>query len=99
MKIHPSDKRPCGLERGEVRRVPQDRGKFVVAYHVCCPRCGFVTLAVHGSKGLDLREGATPEDLTLSQPLRCVYCEVLIHIVGGELRLEEDARVRPIRYR
>ena len=52
MRIVPSTKRPCRLERGEVRRVPQDRGGLVVGYHVCCPRCGFVarSLVPRGGK-------------------------------------------------
>ena len=41
MKLVPSTKRPCRLERGEIRRVPQDRSNLLVGYHVCCLRCGF----------------------------------------------------------
>ena len=46
MKLVPSAKRPCRLERGEIRRVPQDRANLLVGYHVCCLRCGFNTPAL-----------------------------------------------------
>ena len=52
MKLVPSTKRPCRLERGEIRRVPQDRTNLLVGYHVCCPRCGFNTPALAGNDGL-----------------------------------------------
>ena len=48
MKLVPSAKRPCRLERGEIRRVPQDRTNLLVGYHVCCLRCGFNTPALAG---------------------------------------------------
>lgn len=99
MRVVPSSKRPCRLERGEVRRVPQQRGGYLVGYHVCCPRCGFITPALAGDAGLELTEGDDPSDLTLSRPLRCTFCRVLIHVSHGEVRLEEDADVRNVRYR
>lgn len=98
MKLVPSAKRPCRLEAGEVRRVPQDRTNFLVGYHVCCRRCGFITPALDGH-GLEITEGAEPDDLTFSQALRCTFCRVLMHVSHGELRLEEDADVRNVRYR
>ena len=57
MKLVPSAKRPCRLERGEIRRVPQDRANLLVGYHVCCLRCGFNTPALAGNDGLDIDEG------------------------------------------
>ncbi len=99
MRIIPSTKRPCRLERGEVRRVPQDRRGLLVGYHVCCPRCGFVCPALAGDAGLAIGESEDPADLTLSRPLRCTFCRVLLHLSHGELRLEEDADVRNVRYR
>ena len=95
----PSTKRPCRLERGEVRRVPQDRGGRLVGYHVCCPRCGFVTPALEGDAGLTIKEAGDATDLTFSRPLRCTYCRVLLHVSHGDLRTEEDAHVRNIRFR
>jgi len=47
-------KRPCRLDRGELRRVSQDRRQLLIAYHLCC--CGFVV------RGFDLDEGL-PMDL------------------------------------
>ncbi|GAB4216812.1 MAG: hypothetical protein OHK0013_43720 [Sandaracinaceae bacterium] len=99
MRVVASTKRPCRLERGEVRRVPQDRDGLLVGYHVCCPRCGFITAALEGDAGLDITEGAAPDDLTFSRALRCTFCRVLLHLHHGQLRLEEDADVRNVRYR
>jgi hypothetical protein len=99
VKLVPSSKRPCRLERGEVRRVPQDRANLLVGFHLCCPRCGFNTPALAGHDDLDIAEGDEPDDLTFSKALRCTFCRVLIHVRHGELRLEEDADVRHIRFR
>lgn len=95
MKLVPSSKRPCRLERGEIRRVPQDRANLLV----CCLRCGFNTAALAGNDGLDIDEGEAPDDLTFSKALRCTFCRVLMHVTHGELRLEEDADVRHVRFR
>ena len=99
MRLIPSTKRPCHLQGGEVRRVPQNRGGFLVGYHVCCIRCGFVTAAIEGDAGLAITETKDPSDLSFSQPLRCTFCRVLMHVSHGELQLEEDANVRNVRYR
>ena len=96
MKLVPSSKRSCHLARGEVRRVPQNPMSFLIAYHVCCPRCGFVTPAFEGHDGLRISEGVPRDDLSFSHPLRCTYCRVLMHASHGEFRLEEDADVRSI---
>ncbi len=99
MKAVVSSKRPCLLTRGEMRRVPQDRNyRGIVGYHVCCPRCGFVTAVLNGAGDLAITEAAD-ESVTFSLPARCVFCNVLIHLVGGELTLEEDGRVRNVNYR
>ena len=49
MRLHVTDRRPCRLERGDLRRVPQNPLSGVVGYHLCCLRCGFVTVALNGS--------------------------------------------------
>ncbi len=99
MRALVSSKRPCKLERGELRRVPQDRSlRGVVGYHVCCPRCGFVTAVLNGDGGLVITESAN-EEVSFSAPARCVYCSVLIHLVSGQFNLEEDDRVRNVSYR
>ena len=54
--MRPTSKPPCKLERGELRRVSQDRRFGLVGYHVCCPRCGFVTVALNGNDGLVITE-------------------------------------------
>lgn len=99
MKVLPVAKQPCRLAGGEVRRVPQRRGGQLIGYHVCCPRCAFVTPALEGVAELSIVEADAPEDLTFSRPLRCLFCKVLIHLQQGELRLEEDADVRDVRFR
>lgn len=94
-----TDKRPCRLGRGELRRVPQDRSFHgIVGYHVGCPRCGFITAVLNGVDGLVISERDS-ETVTFSAPARCVYCAVVLHLTDGELTLEEDGRVRAVRYR
>ena len=56
MRLHVTDRRPCRLERGDLRRVPQNLQSGIVGYHVCCPRCGFVTVALNGNDGLTITE-------------------------------------------
>ena len=82
-----------------MRRVSQDRRRLLVGYHVCCLRCGFVTIALNGHEGLAISESRDGADVTFSKPLRCTYCAVLIHLRGGEAKLEEDEHVRDVRYR
>lgn len=99
MKALVTSKRPCLLARGEMRRVPQDRSyRGIVGYHVCCPRCGFVTAVLNGAGGLAVTE-SLDEAVSFSQPARCVFCNVLVHLADGELTLEEDDRVRDVTYR
>lgn len=101
MRLRPSDKRPCRLERGDVRRVPQSPAAGLVGYHVCCPRCGFITIALEGQDRFSITEADAGGEmlLTFSRPLRCTYCAVLIQLQHGEATLQEDDRVRGIRYR
>ena len=94
-----TSKRPCLLTRGEMRRVPQDRAyRGIVGYHVCCPRCGFVTAVLNGAADLAISE-TSDEAVSFSLPARCVFCTVLIHLAADELTLEEDDRVRDVTYR
>ncbi len=88
-----TDKRPCRLGRGELRRVPQDRtGRGIVGYHLGCPRCGFVTAILHGDDGRAITESVDGA-VSLSLPARCAHCRVLIHLLAGELTFEEDRDV------
>src|SRR5262249_43079876 len=94
-----TDKRPCRLGRGELRRVPQERSfRGIVGYHVGCPHCGFVTAVLNGVDGLQIAEDNGGEG-TFSSAARCVFWSVRFHLVAGELTLEEDADVRHVRYR
>ena len=98
MKAVLTDKRPCRLGRGELRRVPQDRSfRGIVGYHVGCPHCGFVTAVLQGAEGIEISEAFGV--VSFSAPARCVFCNVQIHLVAGELTLEEGADVRHVRYR
>ena len=94
-----TDNRPCTMRAGELRRVPQDRRyRDLVGYYVCCPRCRFVTAALNGSNALSITEHDNSA-VSLSEPIRCVYCAVLIRLKAGELTLEEDEQIRHVRYR
>jgi len=99
MRLVATSKRPCNLERGEARRVSQNLKFPIVGYHVCCPRCGFVSIAFQNHEGQVISEGASPELVTFSKPLRCIYCAVLIHVTEGAIELEEDEHVRNLLFR
>ncbi len=100
MRMALSGKRPCKLVRGEMRRVPLDRSfRGIVGYHVCCPRCGFVTAVVNGEEDLCITESGDGQAVSFSGPARCVYCGVLIHLCEGQCQLEEDSNVRNVVYR
>lgn len=99
MRVVATTKRPCNLERGEVRRVSQDSRFPLVAYHVCCPRCGFVSIAFQNHEGLVITEGNTPDTLTFSKPLSCIYCGILIHIADGGIQLEATGNERNLKFR
>ena len=99
IRMRPTSKGPCKLERGEMRRVSQDRRFGLVGYHVCCPRCGYVTVALNGRDGMVITEDEEGGAVTFSEPLRCLFCQILIHIRDGLGALEEDEHVRNVRYR
>jgi hypothetical protein len=94
-----SSKRPCHLVGGEVRRVSQDLRYPLVAYHVCCPRCNFVSVAFQNHEGLVITEGQDARHLSFTKPLRCIYCAILIHVDRGKFRLEADGNERNLRFR
>lgn len=98
VKLRMTDHPPCQMAKGELRRVPQHQPSAVVGYYICCPRCGFVTVAVNGSDGQILSEVEENGSLlvSFSCPVRCMLCAVLIHLDRGEATLEEDARVRRV---
>ena len=97
MKAVVTDKRPCKLGRGEMRRVPQDRNfRGLVGYHLGCPRCGFVTIALQGDDRLLISEGEDGE-VAFSQPVRCVFCGVWLALRAGEFEVREDEATRAIR--
>jgi hypothetical protein len=90
-------KRPCALRRGEARRVPQPPSPHLVGYHLACPRCGFVFTVVAGHDGMQVAEAA--DGVTFSQPVRCAFCRVVLHIHESYVVLEEGPNVRNVSYR
>ena len=56
MRTRISENSPCRLQKAELRRVPQNPKSWVIGYHVCCPRCGFVSLAINGQRDLVIDE-------------------------------------------
>jgi hypothetical protein len=88
-----TDKRPCALTRGELRRVPQERTfRGIVGYHVGCPSCGFVTPVLHGVDGRRIVEH-DGDVVTFTVPARCLYCRATIALVEGELAFEGNVDV------
>ena len=98
MRTRISENSPCRLKKAELRRVPHNPKSWVIGYHVCCPRCGFVSLAMNGQRDLVIDEDMAGQ-VTFSKPFRCTYCAVRIHLNRCELTLEEDDHVRPLRYK
>lgn len=99
MKLVLSTRRPCELSRGEARRVSQRVKGILVGYHVCCPRCGFVTVALNGHQGFAITESDDGAEVSFSHPLRCMFCKVLIAVTASVVELQEDEHVRQIHYR
>ena len=89
-------KRPCRLERGELRRVSQDRRQRLIAYHLGCPRCGFVNAVFHLQQGQRITESEDGEHVSFSEPIRCVFCKVTLHVTQSVAELEEGPDVRPM---
>ena len=97
MKMTVTDRRPCRMRRGDLRRVPQERRCRVVGYHVGCPRCAFVTPVIDGQDGVRITEDG--ELVSFSAPVVCVMCLVRIALERGEASLEEGPDVRPVHRR
>ena len=97
MKASFSSKIPCKLDKGEIRRVPQAPSSWVIAIHVCCPKCGYLTLAVNERDEMKITQ--QNDNVTFSRPLRCIYCQVLIHLKNGHFSLVSDDRTRHVQYK
>lgn len=95
MKLTVTERRPCKMRPGDLRRVPQSPSALVIGYHVACPRCGFVTPAIRGDRGLFIDEGAA--GVSFSRPVRCLQCLVDIAITGSDATLHEGPDARPVR--
>ena len=92
-------KRPCRLEHGELRRVSQDRRQLLIAYHLCCPRCGFVNAVFHQHQGQLITESEDGERVSFSVAVRCVFCNVTLHVKDSVAKFEEGFDVWNVRYR
>jgi hypothetical protein len=90
-----TDRRPCKMKRGDLRRVPQNAALGLIGYHVACPRCGFVTPAVVGDAGLLIVEDAP--GVTFSRAVTCLMCLVELLIQNTECTVHEGPGVRFIR--
>ena len=101
LKFQLSDERPCRLKRGELRRLPYDSQYPVIGYYLCCPGCGFVTLALDGANDLVISETSVGDRgvVTFSRPIRCICCSLIIHLTRNDGRLVEDEHVRHLHYR
>ncbi len=95
MKAQLTNRAPCKLKKGELRRIPRNPRSHAIGYQLGCPRCGFVSLAVSGKDGMTFDE-SLDGTVSFCVPFRCLYCQVLIHLDRGELSLEEDEHVRPV---
>ncbi len=42
----------CKMQKGEIRRVPQNTRNNAIGYHICCPKCGFSSIALAGKDGM-----------------------------------------------
>ncbi len=70
-------KRPCRLDRGELRRVSQDRRQLLIAYHLCCPRCGFVNAVFHQHQGQLITESEDGEPVSFTGDVERADMEAL----------------------
>jgi hypothetical protein len=82
---HLTDHPVCKLHPGELRRVPQDGARSLIGYHVACPACGFVNIALPGEQGLQIDEGA----MTFSHRLACMRCRASLRVDKGAFFWEE----------
>ena len=87
-----TNKTRCRLDKGELRRVPQNTTVPPLAYHVACPRCGFVALVMQGRDAAQISEYG--EAVSIAPPFRCLLCHVLVSLEYGEFQLVEDRHVR-----
>jgi len=95
MKMTVTERRPCRMQRGDLRRVPQNAAFRVIGYHVACPRCGFVTPAIVGDAGLVIVEDAL--GVSFSRAVLCIMCLVELRITGSACEIHEGPDVRPVR--
>jgi hypothetical protein len=58
-----------------------------------------VTVALHGAEDLAIAENEDRSEVTLSRPVRCLFCKVQIRVIAGDIELIEDEHVRDVRYR
>jgi hypothetical protein len=94
MKMMVTDRRPCKMRGGDLRRVPQNPALGLVGYYVGCPRCGFVTPVLRGD-GMTIAE--TNGAVSFSTPATCVMCLARLALRESECEVEEGADVRPVR--
>ncbi len=94
MRMTVTDRRPCKMRAGDLRRVPQNRALGLVGYYIGCPRCGFVTPILPGH-GMAVEE--RDDAVSFSIPAVCVMCLARLALREGECEVEEGPDVRPVR--
>ena len=67
-------KTPCQMNRGELSRFPRNRRHQPIAYHLCCPHCGFAN-TIFKSRSQIITESEDGEEVSFSRPIRCVFCK------------------------
>lgn len=92
-------RRPCHLEPGEMRRLSMDRRQMLLAFYLCCPKCGFVNVVFNNHKGQQITECDEGHRVSFVQPERCVFCNVRIHLKDSVAQLEEGPDVRHVSYK
>ena len=87
---------PCQMRPGDLRRVPSDPTSRLVLYQVCCPKCGYVCAAIPDTEFTVVEGDQGP---TFSEPLRCLFCHILIHLERGQMTSQPDEETIHVQYR
>ena len=77
MNVNFTDRGPCQMKPGDIRRIPRDRNRKLVSYQICCPECGFV-VTVFEDASLKVLE--TDDMVSFSSQIACPFCHVSIRL-------------------
>jgi hypothetical protein len=93
MKARITSNSPCTMTQGELRWVPQNQAGDPIGYYLCCPYCSCVTYIQNRLNGLNIDESKEVL-VSFSKPIRCRYCNVMIHIEQCEITFEKDENMQ-----